>query len=65
MKASVKNLNKNTPAKLRKLGNALFAFSAVICAGSAISDYPNLAIAALIVGAIGKFITELFTDEQV
>ena len=62
-KASLSNIRKNTPKKLKRLGNALFGFSTFISAGAYIGDYPKLALAMLFIGGIGKFITELFTDE--
>ena len=62
-KASLKNLRKKTPAKLRRLGNALFGFSTFISTGAYIGDYRKLALAILFIGGIGKFITALFTDE--
>ena len=63
-KASLKHIGKRTPAKLRRLGNALFGASTVVCSVAYISDYPKLAVGALIAGGVGKFITELFTDEN-
>ena len=63
MKKHIKRYYAPTPKKWRKLGDALLAVSTTITA-SAIANHTNwVAYTALAVGVIGKFLTNLFTDE--
>ena len=54
MKNIIKGYYKPTPKKWRKLGDALLAASMTVTTFSVYS-YPNVAIAAAVVGTIGKF----------
>ena len=63
LKRMKRNYYSPTPKKWRKIGDALLAVSTTITA-SAIANHTNwLAYTALAVGVIGKFLTNLFTDE--
>jgi len=62
MKAGLKQYYKPTPAKLRKLGDALLGAATFVTGLSIISNYKTVAIIAVIVGAVGKFMTNFFTE---
>jgi len=62
MKNIVKGYYKPTPKKWRKIGDALLAASMTVTTFSVYS-YPSVAIAAAIVGTVGKFISNLFTED--
>jgi hypothetical protein len=51
-----------TPKKWRKIGDTLLATSTFITSASIICDYHTLGLIFLIIGAIGKFITNFFTE---
>lgn len=51
-----------TPKKWRKLGDALLGAAMTITTFS-IYSYPTVAMAACIIGTIGKFITNLATED--
>ena len=62
MKAGLKQYYEPTPSHLRKLGDALLAISTFVTA-SAISDNNHtIAYIALAVGAIGKFLSNFFSE---
>ena len=63
MKAGLKHYYKPTPAKLRKLGDALLGTATFVTGLSIISNYKTVAIIAVVVGAIGKFLTNFFTED--
>ena len=50
-----------TPAKWRKLGDALLASSAFITTFAIYEKIEWLAITCLILGVVGKFLTNLFS----
>lgn len=61
-------MNKNgyykpTPAKLRKLGDALLGASTMITGYAIANDTKWLALTALTVGVVGKFMTNFFSDD--
>lgn len=57
----MKNYYKPTPAKWRKIGDALLAASTMITASAIATAHPYLALIALGIGVVGKFLTNLFT----
>lgn len=62
----MKKLNKYyapTPTKWRKLGDALLGASTTITGFSIYNDMKEVAIAALLLGVIGKFLSNFFTEE--
>jgi len=51
-----------TPLKWRKLGDALLAASTTITTYAIYNDMKSIAITALIMGAVGKFLTNFFSE---
>lgn len=51
-----------TPKFWRKVGDGLLGASTMITAASIYSDYEWLAMSSLLIGVIGKFMTNLFSD---
>lgn len=58
----MKNYYKPTPKKMRKLGDALLGIS-LIAIPAELSGYTWLSISVFLVGVIGKFLTNFFSDE--
>ena len=57
--------SKNTPAKWRKLGDALLGVSTTITTYAIADDWSKwISITALLLGAIGKFLTNFFTENE-
>ena len=55
---------KPTPKKWRKLGDALLAVSTTATTYAIASDHKWIAIACLIIGSVGKFLTNFFTEDE-
>ena len=51
-----------TPKRFRVLGDSLAAVSLFIASFNV--DHPKFMLACVVTGAIGKFITNFFTDEK-
>lgn len=55
-----------TPEKFRKLGDALLAVSTTITTYAIADDWNKwVQISALLLGVIGKFLTNFFTEDSV
>lgn len=52
-----------TPKKWRKLGDALLGVSTTITGFAIYEDVKWIAYTALIIGVIGKFLTNFFTED--
>lgn len=64
MRAAIKKYFEPTPKRLRVTGDTLLAISSFVT-GLAISENIKLlAYSSLIIGVIGKFLTNFFTDEK-
>ncbi len=61
MKA-IDNYWKPTPKKWRKIGDALLATSTFITGAAIIGNYHTLGLIFLIIGAVGKFLTNFFAE---
>lgn len=59
---NIKGYFKPTPKTFRKLGDALLASSALISTYAISEDMKCLAITTLMIGAIGKFATNFFSE---
>lgn len=57
-----KNYYQPTPAKWRKLGDALLAFSTTVASTAIVAEYKWVALAACLIGASGKFLTNFFSE---
>jgi hypothetical protein len=64
MKISIKNYYQPTPKKLRKIGDALLGSSQFLTGYAVIMDEKWLAFACIAIGTIGKFMTNIFVEEQ-
>lgn len=53
-----------TPKRWRKLGDALLGVSTTITGYAIMEDYKWIAFSALILGVVGKFLTNFFSDEE-
>ena len=62
MKFNIKYYYQPTPAKMRKLGDALLGVSQFATGYAVVNDSKELAIAFMILGLVGKFITNLFAE---
>ena len=58
-----KNWNKNTSKRWKVIGNAFLAVFAMSGTITAVFDHEYIGICLVACGAIGKFLTELTTDE--
>jgi hypothetical protein len=61
-KITFKGYYKPTPKNIRKFGDALLAVSTFVSGYAMIEQYTTIAIIFLVVGALGKFLTNFFTD---
>ena len=52
-----------TPTKFRKLGDALLGVSTTITGFAIYQDVKWVALTALIIGVIGKFLTNFFSED--
>ena len=54
-----------TPKKMRKLGDALLAVSTTITTYAIADDWSKwVQISALMLGVVGKFLTNFFTEDE-
>jgi len=58
----VKHYYKPTPVRWRKLGDALLGISTTITGFAIYEEVKWLAISALALGVIGKFLTNFFSE---
>jgi hypothetical protein len=65
MKKVSEHYSSPTPAKWRKLGDSLLATSASISGTAIVMDNKPVAIAALAIGVVGKFLSNFFKKEDV
>jgi hypothetical protein len=62
---TVKSYWAPTPKKARKIGDALLGVFSVTSMSSMMMDYKPMAIVSLIIGVIGKILTNFFSEEPV
>lgn len=62
LKFGISQYDKPTPKKLRRLGDGLLLASTIITSEVMISD-PRIATITLIIGAVGKFLTNFFSND--
>ena len=62
---SMKSYWAPTPKKIRKIGDAMLGVFSITSMSSMIMDDKHLAIASLILGVLGKIITNFFSEEPV
>jgi hypothetical protein len=56
------NYYKPTPKKWRKIGDAILAVGTTLTAYSCFMNYKEIAIASAILTAVGKFLTNFFSE---
>lgn len=61
-KFSWKGYWQPTPLMFRKIGDALLGIFSIASVSSVIADHQGLAVASLIVGIIGKILSNFFSD---
>lgn len=61
---SFRNLKKQTPKRIKRLGNAIFAGAQAAALLALVGDIKELAIGLTIAGFLGKFLSELFADDD-
>lgn len=64
-KFSVKSYWAPTPNKMRKIGDALLGVFSITSMSSMFLDNKTLAITSLIIGVVGKVLTNFFGEESV
>lgn len=64
-KFTMKSYWAPTPKKARKIGDALLGVFSVTSMSSMIMENKSLAIASLIIGVVGKVLSNFFTEEPV
>ena len=64
-KFSMKSYWQPTPNKMRKIGDALLGVFSITSMSSMIMDNKTLAITSLILGVVGKVLTNFFGEEPV
>lgn len=58
------NYYKPTPARWRKLGDALLAVSTTITTYAVVDEWNKyVTLGALLLGVVGKFLTNFFSEE--
>jgi len=66
MKNVLKYYGSPTPKKWRKLGDALLGISTTITTYAIAADYEKwVSLTALLLGVIGKFLTNFFSEDSV
>ena len=64
IKFKIKSYYQPTPAKLRKIGDALLGASQFLTGYSIVMDEKWLAFTCIAIGTIGKFMTNFFVEEE-
>lgn len=64
-KFSRKSYWASTPVKLRKIGDTLLGVFSITSTAAIINDNKQLAVWSLVIGVVGKILTNFFTEEPV
>lgn len=64
-KFSWKGYWQPTPLMFRKIGDALLGIFSIVSVSSVITEHKDLAVASLIIGILGKILSNFFTDTPV
>jgi hypothetical protein len=56
---------KPTPLILRKIGDALLAVFSMLSVSSIATDHKYIGIATLVIGVLGKILSNFFSDNQI
>lgn len=60
----IRNYYSPTPAKWRKIGDTLLAVSSTVTGYSVYNQMKSIAITALCLGVVGKFLSNFFTENE-
>jgi hypothetical protein len=60
-KINFKGYYEPTPRNIRKFGDALLGVATFVSGYAIIEQYTTIAVVALIIGSVGKFLTNFFT----
>lgn len=63
-KFTLKSYWAPTPKKLRKLGDALLGVFTLTSMSSMITDHKALAITSLVIGVLGKVLSNFFSEDS-
>lgn len=61
-KFSWKGYWQTTPLMFRRIGDALLGIFSIVSVSSVITEHKDLAVASLILGIVGKILTNFFSD---
>lgn len=64
MKFGIKNYWRPTPKKIRKIADSLSAAALAVSAYTFMSDYKVVAYIVLACAFVGKFVSNLFADDE-
>ena len=64
-KFSRKSYWASTPVKLRKIGDTLLGVFSITSTAAIINDNKQLAVWSLVIGVLGKILTNFFTEEPI
>ena len=64
MKFDLNGYYDPTPAKMRKVGD-LLQYGSTVFAGTQISENPNVSLILLVIGSIGKILSNFFVEDQI
>lgn len=64
-KFSWKGYWQTTPLMFRRIGDALLGIFSIVSVSSVITEHKDLAVASLIIGIIGKILTNFFSETPV
>ena len=64
-KFSIKSYWAPTPKKARKIGDSLLGIFSITSMSTMIMDYKPMAVTSLIIGVIGKILSNFFAEEPV
>lgn len=64
MKISFRKYYSPTPASIRKVADAILAASTFLTTSMIITGFAKIAIFALLCGAIAKFLSNIFCEEE-
>jgi hypothetical protein len=64
MKFDINGYYKPTPSKIRKVGDIMQCGAQIATGASIVNNKPELGLIVMIIGAIGKVLSNFFVDEN-
>jgi hypothetical protein len=65
MKFEINGYYKPTPEKIRKVGDVLQYGAQVAAGASIVNEKPEIGLIVMIIGSIGKILSNFFVDDNV